>query len=307
MEERCDVLVIGRACVDYIAVVESFPAEDAKVSLEERLVEGGGQGTNTSCCIARLGGTVRYVGAVGDDEEGRFCLQRLQDFGVDTGTVHVLAHAITPVAYIFVTRATGRRTIIYEPTRLPPIPVDDALRGMMAVTQVLLLDPSVTYLAPAIKALPRRPLIVYDCERWRDGLHDMMAAADYFVPSAAFLDDPKLSLAGASPLDKIRHLAGMIAGRLVVTDGEHGAYYLHDGALYQVAPPPAEIRDTTGAGDNFHAAFALALSHGFDLHATVKFAVAVATLSCRGYGARASLPDYAQAMTTMQSLRERRL
>lgn len=304
MEERLDVLVIGRACVDYIAVVETFPAEDMKATLDERMVEGGGQGTNTACCIAKLGGNVRYVGTVGDDEEGRFCIKRLHDFGVDTASVRILARETTPVAYIFVTRATGRRTIIYEPTRLPPLPVDDDLMALIATAHVLLLDPSVTYLAPELMALKQRPVIVYDCERWKDGILDMMAVADYFIPSAVFLDDPVLALPGTVLQEKIVDLAHRIGGRLIVTDGEQGAYYLRDGVIFQVLPPAADIRDTTGAGDNFHAAFAMALSRGFDLPAAVKFAVAVATLSCRGYGGRAGLPDYREAMEAMQTVDE---
>lgn len=304
MEGQLDVLVIGRACVDYLAVVESFPAEDMKATLDERIVEGGGQGTNTACCIAKLSGTVRYVGTVGDDEEGRFCIKRLQAFGVDTGDVRILAQETTPVAYIFVTRATGRRTIIYEPTRLPPIPVDDGLMALIAAAQVILLDPSVTYLAPELTVLKQRPVIVYDCERWKDGILDMMAVADYFIPSAVFLDDPVLALPSATLHEKIVDLARRIGGRLIVTDGERGAYYLQDDMVFQVLPPVAEIRDTTGAGDNFHAAFAVALSRGFDIPAAVKFAVAVATLSCRGYGGRAALPDYREAMQAMQTVDE---
>ena len=79
-----DVLVIGRSCLDYIAVMERFPEENQKTTLEFRSTEGGGQGGTASCCISKLGGQVAYVGKLGDDPEGRFCLKRLQDFGVNT-------------------------------------------------------------------------------------------------------------------------------------------------------------------------------------------------------------------------------
>ena len=65
-----DVLVIGRSCLDYIAVVKQFPIENQKLPLEFRLTEGGGQGGTSSCCISRLGGKVAYVGKLGDDDEG---------------------------------------------------------------------------------------------------------------------------------------------------------------------------------------------------------------------------------------------
>ena len=55
---QIDVLVIGRSCLDYIAVVNQFPGENQKMPLEFRLIEGGGQGGTSSCCISRLGGRV---------------------------------------------------------------------------------------------------------------------------------------------------------------------------------------------------------------------------------------------------------
>ncbi len=302
----CDVLVIGRACVDYLAVVEDFPVEDSKVMLLERVKEGGGQGTNTACCCARLGASVRYVGTVGDDDEGRFCLSRLADFGVDTADVRRLKDKRTPVAYIVITRASGRRTIIYEPSPPGAIVLDEALEALIARARVVLLDPSVTHLASAIKGMGRRGAIVYDCERWKDGMRDMMALADYFIPAYPFLGDPVLALSGDTIAQRMRSLSSQIAGQLIVTHGEDGAYYLHDGILYQVRPPEALIRDTTGAGDNFHAAFAFALIRDFDLHAAVRFAVAVATLSCRAYGGRAGLPDFEEAREVMERLESRR-
>jgi len=303
----CDVLVIGRACVDYLAVVADFPEEDSKVMLLERIKEGGGQGTNTACCCARLGATVRYVGTVGDDDEGRFCVSRLADFGVDTTDVRCLEGAHTPVAYIVVTRASGRRTIIYEPSPPDAIVLDEALEALISRARVVLLDPSVTHLAKGIKALKRRGAVVYDCERWKDGMDDMLGLADYFIPAYPFLSDPVLALSGDTIAERMRSLSSRVAGQLIVTHGENGAYYPHDGTLYQVRPPEALIRDTTGAGDNFHAAFAFALIRDFDLHAAVRFAVAVATLSCRAYGGRAGLPEFEEARKAMETLESRRL
>jgi sulfofructose kinase len=63
--------------------------------------------------------------------------------------------------------------------------------------------------------------------------------------------------------------------------------------------------DTIGAGDNFHAAFALALTKGFDLHRAVKLSVAVASLSCREYGGRNGIPNMQEAMEVAEKLEER--
>ena len=99
----------------------------------------------------------------------------------------------------------------------------------------------------------------------------------------------------------------MVTGNLIVTHGEKGAYYITDDTLYHVAVPEVNAVDTVGAGDNFHAAFALALAKGFDLHQMVKFSVAVASLSCREYGGRNGVPGWEQALAVAETLKKRAL
>ncbi|MEE4261678.1 MAG: carbohydrate kinase family protein [Desulfobacteraceae bacterium] len=304
--ENIDVLVIGRSCLDTIAVINQFPAENRKVPLEFRLTEGGGQGGTASCCISRLGGTVAYAGKLGDDDEGRFCLQRLEEFGVATDFIEVVSGGKTPVAYVFVTAASGDRTIIYERNALPRITIDKQLEKLAARAQIVLLDPEVTYLGGPLKAAAEgRIKIVYDCERWRPGLEDIMNTADYFIPSAEFLESDRLNFGDIPFNQKILKLSGLVTGQLIVTRGAKGAYYPAGDKLYQVAAPPVRAVDTIGAGDNFHAAFALALKKGFDLHQAVRFSVAVASLSCREFGGRNGLPEMEEAMQVANKLQER--
>ena len=106
---------------------------------------------------------------------------------------------------------------------------------------------------------------------------------------------------------KVAKLNAMVSGQLVVTRGEKGAYYPVDHKLYQVVAPPVKAVDTIGAGDNFHAAFALALKKGLDLHQVVKLSVAVASLSCREFGGRNGIPQMEAAMQVAEKLKEKRL
>jgi sugar/nucleoside kinase (ribokinase family) len=301
-----DVLVIGRSCVDHIAVVAAFPRENTKVGLTQRLVEGGGQGGTAAACIARLGGRVCYVGRIGDDDAGRICLDRLSAFNVDTRHVQVFPGGRTPEAYIIVTAPTGDRTILYEPSTLPRLAAEDLPAARVASARVLLLDPETTYLAGL---LPKQggPRVVYDAERWRDGMPAMMEVADYFIPSRDFLDDERAGGTGPTLAAKMNRLQARIRGRLVVTDGRQGAYYIDDGQLIQVPAPRVAVRDTTGAGDNFHAAFALAIGWGDRLPEAVRLGVAVASLSCREYGGRKGVPSLENARALATTLAPRHL
>jgi sulfofructose kinase len=306
MTTDLDVLVIGRNCIDYIAVVERFPEEDDKAPLIERHVEGGGQAGTSACCVARLGGKVVLVGNIGNDEEGRFCLRRLKDFNVNTDYIQQLDNNRTPVAYLFVTRSTGKRTIIYEPNLLPPITMEDKLVQLIADAKTISLDPQTTYIAKALKEnRPSGTRIIYDCERWLDHIEDMMSVADYFIPSSVFFKSKPETFDASDLNGNILTLGEMVKGQAIVTHGTDGAYYPYQGRLYQVQAPAVQAVDTTGAGDNFHGAFAFAVSKGLDLHEAVKLAVSVASLSCRGYGGREALPDWQEAYALARQLQYR--
>ena len=308
MNERTEVLVVGRSCLDTIASVDVFPKENRKGPLEFRMTEGGGQGGTASCCIARLGGKAVYVGRLGDDAEGRFCLQRLADFGVDATFVSIVPGGSTPVAYIFVTRPTGKRTIIYERNSLPRLGIEDIRPALARKPKVLLLDPETTYLAETIGSLTGAGVkIVYDCERWRTGMEAMMATADFFIPSSEFLNSERLGFEALAFTEKLARLKALIKGELIVTRGEKGAFYFADDHLYHVPAPQITVKDTTGAGDDFHAAFALAVSQGQDIHNAVRFSVAVASLSCRDYGGRKGIPGKDEALGMAGSLETRQL
>ncbi len=78
---------------------------------------------------------------------------------------------------------------------------------------------------------------------------------------------------------------------VVVTLGARGALVVPtDGAAQQVAAPEVEAVDTTGAGDCFCGALAVALAAGRPLIEAARLACAAAAASTTGEGARGALP-----------------
>ncbi|MCG6892175.1 MAG: carbohydrate kinase family protein [Desulfobacteraceae bacterium] len=299
-----EVLVVGRSCMDIVLVVDGYPPEDHKTAVRLRTIEGGGQGGTAACCVRRLGGSVAYIGKVGDDEAGSFCLERLQNFGVDTRGVERVRGGHTPVASIVVNAESGTRTIFYEPSDLPRIDATKVFSSKAAAKPIVLLDPEVTYLAgDARSAAGSLYRLVYDCERQRPGLRDMMERADYFIPSEEFLS-PENGFADNAPLaQRIRSLGRRVRGRLIVTCGARGAVVAGGDRLLEIEAPSVAVRDTIGAGDNFHAAFALAVHRGGTLLEAAKLAVAVASLSCTRYGGREGIPTMDEAAQVAAGLK----
>jgi len=298
-----DVLVIGRNCIDYISVLDRFPREDEKVPLNAKYVEGGGQGGTSASCVAQLGGKTALIGYIGDDEIGQLCLKRLTEFKVDTRHIRIVENAATPIAYLFVNQTSGKRTIIYEPSQLPDITLSDGLEPLLMSAKTISLDPQTTTLGLVLKQRMRADAkLIYDCERWKDRIEDMMDAADYFIPSSAFFDACSDRFEPRQLVGNIVQLNRMIRGQLIVTHGQEGAFYPLEQTLFQVRAPNVHVVDTTGAGDNFHGAFALAIARGFDMHNAVKFSVAVASLSCRAIGGRKAVPKWQEALDLSRQL-----
>ena len=101
-----DILVLGMAVADFVFQMERFPTDPIKYKADKAEVIGGGIAANASVAIARLGGTARFVGRLGEDALADLILSELIAEGVETS---------------FVDRAKGGRSMFSsaDPTPLP--------------------------------------------------------------------------------------------------------------------------------------------------------------------------------------------
>lgn len=303
-KRKYEVAVIGRNCIDYIFPIDHYPQENSKKQIIKKIVEAGGQGSTAACCIAKLGGKVAFWTNMGNDAEGWFCLKRLKDFKVATDYIKICPKHKTPAAFIFVNVHNGSRTIFYEKRTLPAVSIKQIEEEIISPVKVLLLDPETTHLAWKLKKILNQDArIVYDCERWVKGIEDLYGIVDYFVPSYEFFEDERIFSPQDTFLEKVSQLKKNINNELIITHGEHGAYFIANKALYNVPAPRVKVVDTIGAGDNFHAAFSFAVSRNYDLGSAVKLSVTVTSISCTKYGGRNGTPNLKTAVSQARKLK----
>ena len=287
--KKCDVVGIGRNCVDYLAVLPTLPAPDSKVPMKEFKMVGGGQATTALVALSRLGLKTAYMGVVGDDSAGRLVLDGLRREGVDLTNVVVDGDFPTPVALIFVDEAAGTRTIAYQPTS--PDRLKHAAINMEIVlsARCLMIDPHETLfgleLAPLAKA--RGIPIIYDAEHMAEGFYEMLAAADYIIGS----EDVIQTLGVSTPEEALNKLLSFGAWAAVITLGTNGSIALTTNGLIRCPAYRIEVVDTTAAGDAFHAGFAYGILKGWELKKILTFSNAMGALVCRALGGRESLPS----------------
>ena len=108
------VTVVGSINLDIIATTDRLPTAGETVGGGVLQQQPGGKGANQAVAAARLGGSARMIGAVGDDAQGRLMLESLSGAGVDTADVAVLDGDATGTALIVVDR-DGENQIVVCP------------------------------------------------------------------------------------------------------------------------------------------------------------------------------------------------
>jgi ribokinase len=283
------VIVVGSVNIDLVAVGGRMPRPGETVSMQRFAEAQGGKGGNQASAAAALGARVHFVGAVGSDHWGEMARADLADRGIDVSGLATVEGA-TGVAIILVDDS-GENSIAIVPganAAVTPEAVDAALANIDADDAVLvacLEIPMESVVAAARTAAARGWRVVLNPAPARALPPELVAAATVLTPNETEVE----------VLGGVEALLAAGAGAVVVTRGGDGTE-LHpaDGAASHIAPSHAEVVDTTGAGDAFTAALAVALAQGRELPDAVAWASAAGAIATEGFGARGSLATAAR-------------
>ncbi|MCU1264313.1 MAG: hypothetical protein JWM21_631 [Acidobacteria bacterium] len=287
-----DAVGFGLNAVDHLIVVPEYPAFDVKMRLLEHEQGAGGQTASAMVALQRLGLRTSYAGRFGSDAEGKFGLAAIKAEGVDLEFAEVIADARNQIAFIVIDARSGERTIIWDRDDRLAYHAAEAPIALAARGSVLHLDahdpPACARMAQAARAAGG--IISADIDNIYDGLPALLPLIDILIVSKDFphrltgISDERTSLVEL----KARYGCAIVG----MTLGKRGAIlYCEDQFLESPAfAVPGGCRDTTGAGDAFHAGFIYGLLRGDDIATSLRLANATAALKCRSLGARSSLP-----------------
>ena len=291
-EKTLDVLGVGCNSVDYVYRLPHAPRANsptAKMRISSYAVSYGGQTATAMTACAALGLRAGYLGAVGNDDNGRNVCTELERRGVDVS--HVLTrNCPNRFAVIPVDKESGERFVFWDRDAQLNLRPDEIRPEVIASARVLHVDDedldAAIYAATLARAAGLQ--VTSDIDRLAPRTAELIAA----VTVPMFNEHTLPEFTGEADIERaLRKLRRSHEGMLCVTLGARGSMLLAGDELIDEPGFEVEAVDTTAAGDVFRAAFIYSMLKGSAPRQMLRYANAAAAIGCTRAGAMTSVPS----------------
>lgn len=300
------ILVVGEINVDFVFKgCHALPTPGKEVLADDFVMTPGSSSMICAMGLARLGNQVAFHGKLGTDASGTFCLQALQDAGIDVHSLHpdgslrtgVTASLSTPQDRALVTFAGAIAELRAEDIEDEWLESADHLHVSSYYLQKALRPGCRELFARAASAGLSTSLDPgFDPEQqWEDDLLDTLRDVDIFLPN-------EQELQAITGLNDVREALMAVQNgrtRTIVKRGRQGCSSLHEGQWLDVPAYPIDAIDSTGAGDSFDAGFLHAWLREIPWHECMRWGSACGSLSTRGVGGTTRQASAAEALALM--------
>lgn len=307
MGKQARVAVVGSFNYDLVAKTPRIPVKGETILGGPFFMGPGGKGANQAVAAARLGAAVDMVVKLGQDLFGDQAVENLVREGVGSDFVIRTDESHTGTALIMVD-AEGDNIIVVAAGANNLLRPEDLEEARSAITGA---DALLVQLEVPMETVERAMQIAHDAGvrvllnpapgreldpnwfRWVDVLTPNETETQLITGMP--VRDAESAKAAALKL------LGLGAGAVVVTMGATGALVVTSGGAELVPGRKVKVVDTTGAGDAFSGALAVALAEGADLAAAVAFANAAAALQVTKLGTAPAMPYRADVDAFVQA------
>ena len=293
------IVVVGSVNLDLVATAARIPSPGETVWGERFQTFHGGKGANQAVAAARLGGEVRMIARVGDDEFGRELRGGLAGASINVDDVRITSGVASGVALISVS-SQGQNSIIVVPganDTLRPADLEHCLPHLQSagiiLTQLEIPMETVEFLCSVAREA-HVPLML-DPAPARELSPKMLRSVTYLTPNETEaltlcrLNQEELTEQEA--FEAAEMLLGSGVANVILKMGARGALIAGaDGLRKRVPAIPVSVVDSTAAGDAFNGAVAAALMRDLALEQAVQFGIAASALSVTRAGAQPAMP-----------------
>jgi ribokinase len=288
------IVVVGSANTDMVVQVQHLPQPGETVLGGDYIQSLGGKGANQAVAAARLGADVTFIARLGQDVFGDVSAAAYKAEGINTKYLVRDDNTPSGVAIIMVNHFAENIIAVAQGANAKLSP-DDVFVAESAIQKancllVQLEIPLETVQAAIQLAVKHHVPVILNPAPAAKLPPALLEMADYLTPN----ETEAAMLAGEHSASRAMDGAYLLKSKfkiknLIITLEEKGAAIV--GYRNQIVPSyPVKPVDTTGAGDAFNGALAVALAREETLFDAVKFANAVAALTTTRRGAQSSLP-----------------
>lgn len=284
------ILVIGSLSTDFVVKTQIKPNQGETVFGDSFETVNGGKGANQAVAASRLGGKVSMLGCVGSDIFGQEIKANLKANQVDDTFVEPVTQIASGSAHI--TLFEQDNSIIVVPganNALNEKRIEEIARELEQYDLVIIQNeiPQTTNEAIIDYCWKKQIPLMYNPAPARRIEEKWLEKITYLTPN-----EHEFSL--LFPNETLSSALRKHPNQLIVTLGSKGAIFF-DGKKEQMIPSfKVTPIDTTGAGDTFNGALAVAILEGLSLKEAITFANLAASLSVQGFGAQGGMPTITQ-------------
>ncbi|QWU43601.1 MULTISPECIES: ribokinase [Bacillus] len=283
-----NIAVVGSISMDLVAVSKIRPKAGETVIGEAFHTIPGGKGANQAVAAARLGANVAMVGAVGNDDYGTVVRKNLENERVFIDYVVPVTDRTTGIAHIVLAEEDNSIVVVQGANALVNESIVDRSKDLLVKADMVVLQLEIP--------LETVKYVLAICEEHTIPVmlnpapaqvlsEDILEKATYITPNEhecrIVLDD------FTSPIED---LLAKYPNKLLMTEGSNGVRFHNGTEVVQVSSIAVDVVDTTGAGDTFNGALAVALSEGETLQKAIRFANIAGGLSVTKLGAQGGMP-----------------
>jgi len=290
------IIVIGSSNTDMVIKTEKIPMPGETILGGTFLMNPGGKGANQAVAASRLGGKVTFIAKIGDDLFGNQTTGILKKEGIDTSYIIKDSELPSGIALITVDEE-GENSIVVAPGSNHNLMVqdidNDILTGDKFKVMLLQLEiPLMTVEYAALTAAESGIKVILNPAPAQK-LHDYLLRHIWLITP----DESEVELlTGIKVHNEFTAEAAATSllkrgvKNVIITMSAKGAFVKSEDFTEMFPGIQVKAVDTTGAGDVFNAALAVATAEGKGLRDAVIFANKAASICVTRMGAQASAP-----------------
>lgn len=290
-------MVLGSSNTDMIIRLKRLPHAGETLLGGEFMTAAGGKGANQAVAAARAGGRVSFIARVGRDAMGDRAIAGYVRDGLNVTFVTRDRHRPSGAALIFVADS-GENSIAVASGANDRLSTSDVKKARAVIKKAAILlmqleTPLATVRAAARLAAENGGLVILNPAPARRLPAEFCRHVSIITPNALeaeLMTGIKVNnIAAAGKAALILCRCGVQT--VILTLGARGALVVNARGSRHIPGFKVKAVDTTGAGDVFNGAFAVALTEKRPIDEAVRFANAAAAISVTSGGAQPSAPS----------------